>query len=297
MNLKKLCLVAALLTQAVCVAQPTKIVVPFTAGGMADSVARIIEKSLTESLNRDFVVEYKTGAGGTIAARSVARSRAKETVLMVHSSAFVINSLYRDAEYNVLSDFEPVMLIGHVPMVAVAALQSEFVAIPNIKNTQRTLSIANGGMGTAGHAMAEIFAKQLQTTVTHVPYRGETGAVADIVSGSVDLAFVSANTVTGIKDKIKILAVTGAQRHANLPGVPTFRELGMTDLARSVNWIVLVANVTADPALLSQVKSSLLNQNNQLKFTALGLEIGSVEVVDFLKQEINKFDALQLKLR
>jgi len=297
MNFKKLCLIATLLTQAVCMAQPTKIVVPFTAGGMADSVARIIEKSLSESLNRDFVVEYKTGAGGTIAARSVARSQTKETVLMVHSSAFVINSLSRDAEYNVLSDFEPVMLIGHVPMVAVVAPQSEFVTISNIKNTQRNLTIANGGMGTAGHAISEIFSKQLQTTVTHVPYRGETGAVADVISGSVDLAFVSANTVIGIKDKIRIMAVTGAQRNANLPGVPTFGELGITDLARSVNWIVLVANVTADPALLSQVKSSLSNQNNQLKFTALGLEIGSVEVVDFLKQEINKFDALQLKLR
>jgi tripartite-type tricarboxylate transporter receptor subunit TctC len=299
MTLKQLIFTAALLVQTVCMAQPTKIIVPFTAGGTADSVARIIEKSLTESLGRDFVVEYKTGAGGTIAARSVARARSNETVLMVHSPALVINSMSKDAEYNIFSDFEAVMLIGHVPMVLITNSQSAFVSVLDIKNTKRTLSIANGGIGTAGHVTAEIFAKQLQTSVVHVPYRGEIGAVTDILSSSVDLAFVSANTVTSIKDqnKVKILAVTGNGQHSNLPGIPTFRESNVRDLTQSVNWIVLMANVSADSALLQQIRGILSNKDNQKKFTSLGLEMNATPIVDFLRQELDKFNSLQLTLR
>lgn len=299
MNIKNLVAAAILAMPIFSHAQPIKIIVPFSAGGTADSVARVIEKSLNESFSRDFVVEHKTGAGGTVAARSVARSRGSETVLMVHSAAFVINSLASDADYNIFSDFVPVSLVGHVPMVAVSGMHFGQSKLQDIVNSTGPLSIAHGGIGTAGHLFAEIFSQYIKNPVVLVPYRGESHALADILSNSVNLAIVSLATVTGMKDqhRISILATTGVRRNSQIPQVPTFKELAMTNLEQSVNWIILMANTTADAGLLAKIRNHMSSEDLQKKFLSLGLEPSQTNAADFLRQEHRKFSAMQIKLR
>jgi len=299
MKIKKL-LIAALMSMPFFVAaQPIKIVVPFAAGGTADSVARILEKSLSDSLQRDFVVEYKTGAGGTLASRYVARVRSNETVLMIHSPAFIINSLFADADYNVFNDFIPVSFVGHVPMSVVTGSQSGLTDLNTVLTTDRPLSIAYGGNGTAGHVSAGIFSRHLKVPATLVPYRGEAHALTDILSNSVSLALVSVNTVLGMKDqnRIRILAVSGAQRNIQVPQVPTFRESGITDLVQSVNWIILMANTAADAALIVKIKDQIASGQVQKKLQNLGLEPNDIDAKEFLQQEYNKFGRLQINLR
>lgn len=299
MNIKSLLVAVVLSLPVLSLAQPIKIVVPFAAGGTADSVARILEKSLSDSLQRDFVVEHKTGAGGALAARSVARIRTNETVLMIHSPAFVINSLFGDVDYNIFSDFEAVSFIGHVPMVVITSTASNLLDLETVVNSIRPISIAHGGIGTAGHVTAEIFSRYLKTHATLVPYRGESHALTDILSNSVNLAMVSVNTVMAMKDqnRIRMLAVSGMSRHHQMPLTPTFRESAMPDLVQSVNWIVLMANASADITVIAKIRDQIAKTEMQSKFRALGLETNQILAADFLRQEHRKFSAMQIKLR
>lgn len=299
MNIKNLLVSALLVLPVLSLAQPIKIVVPFTAGGTADLVARTLEKSLSDSLQRNFVVENRTGAGGTVAARSVAKSRTNETVLMIHSAAFVINSLFSDADYNIFSDFEAVSFIGHVPMAVITGTSSGLVDLKSVANTSQPVSIAHGGIGSASHVTAEIFSRYLKTQATLVPYRGESAMTLDLIGNNVNLAVVNLSSLIAIKEQniVRILAVSGTSRNQLIPQVPTFRESGMMNLTQSTNWIILMANASADATIVAKIQEQIAKTDMQFKFRALGLETNQINAADFLRQENKRFAAMQIQLR
>lgn len=238
----------------IAVAQPIKIVVPFSAGGVADLTARTLEQVLVANTPFKYSIEYKVGAGGAIGASHVAKSRGNETVLMIHSLSLVVNSLSTDASY-ALTDFEPVATLGSVQLALVTNPKSPVNSMNRLLATTNPVTFGSAGIGSAAHAASDMFAASTGKTVIHVPYKGDSAALIDILSNNINLLFLA---VGSVRDQpVTILAVTGTRRHRDLSQTPTLHELGIRGFENSGNWLVLVANTTADPRVLEQIRQAL----------------------------------------
>lgn len=285
-------------------AQPVKIVVPYAPGGVTDRCARTVEKTLSSRLPNNFSIEYQTGAGGIIAANNVAKITAKETVLLVHSAAIAANSSDNNSTYDLLKDFIPVAVIGSVPMVLVTNQQSSITTLRRLKEYDSAMFYATAGHGTAMHVAGERLQKNLNKNITAIPYRGESAAFNDILSNNVTMMFASLSIVAGYANspQISMLAITGTKRHEELPLVPTFIEQGISGFDKSPNWIVVLANSTADLATISKIKNaieaSFRDPQDQALYLRAGVEINAqptTNIKEFLAKEIEKVKSLKSK--
>jgi len=286
-------------------AQNVRLIVPYVAGGVTDRSARVIEKTLTRKLPYSFTIEYQTGASGIIAANTVAKNSTKETVLLIHSSSIVTNTLDPNSAYDLLNDFVPVALVGSVPMVLVTNRQSGIVNLKQLKHTNLPLFYATAGPGTALHVAGQRLQQSFNIDITPVPYRGESAAFNDILSNNVTMMFASLSMLSGYTNspQISMIAITGTQRNADLPNVPTFGERGVQGLDRSPNWLVLLANRGADSTVVSRIRSALEESFNDPQDQALYLRAGveinrkpTTNVQEFLTEEIKKVNPLKSKL-
>lgn len=285
-------------------AQTVRVVVPYAAGGVTDRSARVIEKTLTRRLPYSFTIEYQTGAGGIIAANTVAKNNTKETILLIHSSSIVTNALDPNSAYDLLNDFVPVAMVGSVPMVLVSNRQTGIVNLKQLKHTDLPLFYATAGPGTALHVAGQRLQQSLNIDITPVPYRGESAAFNDILSNNVTMMFASLSMLSGYTNstQISMIAITGTQRNADLPNVPTFSERGVQGLDRSPNWLVLLANQGADSAVISRIRSALeesfKDPQDQTLYLRAGVEINrkSFNLQEFLAEEIKKVKPLKSKL-
>jgi tripartite-type tricarboxylate transporter receptor subunit TctC len=283
--------------------QTVQLVVPYTAGGINDRAARVLEKTLSKRLPYNFVVEYQTGAGGIIAANAVAKNYSKDTVLLIHSSAIATNTLNPNATYNLLQDFIPVARLGSVPMVLVANHQSTIKSIKQLKQSTAPLLYGSAGTGTASHVAGELLSLSINQDLTPVFYKGESAALNDILSNNVPMMFISASTVPNFSS-ISILAITGTQRNTRLPDVPTFAEQGVRGFERSPNWLVVLASPGSDQGIISQIKTALSesyvdNQDIEL-YNRTGIDITRqpvTHVTEFLAEEIQRIQKLQARMK
>lgn len=279
-------------------AQTVRLVVPFTAGGIVDRSARVLEKTLSARLPLNFIIEYQLGAGGIIASNLVAKNTSKETVLLLHSSSIVANTIDPNSTYDLAKDFLPVALVGSVPIVLVTNRQSGIVNLKQLKNTDLPIFYATGGPGTAMQVAGERLQQNLNKDMISVPYRGESAAFTDILSNNVTMMFASSSMLTGYTNstQISMIAITGTQRHADFPKVPTFGELGVRGFDRSPNWVVLLANRNADSTVISKIKSaieeSFKDPQDQPLYLRAGIEITrkpTTNVQEFLTAESQKY--------
>jgi tripartite-type tricarboxylate transporter receptor subunit TctC len=286
--------------------QTIKLVVPFSAGGIVDRSARIIEKTLTNRLPYNFNVEYQTGAGGIIAANNVAKNHFKETVLLLHSSAIATNTFNSSSLYDLAQDFVPVAKLGAVPMVLVTNQKSAISTINDLKKFNSPLFYGAGGIGTAMHVAGEILRQNLNKDLTPVFYKGETAAFNDILTNTIPLMIVSASVAASYTNspEVSILAITGTARNSSFPGVPTFAEHGIRGFSRSPNWIVIMANPGADPAVVTKIKNALAdsfnNPQDQEVYRRAGLELNLqpiTNVREFLLEEVEKIRPFHSKLK
>jgi len=235
-------------------AETIKIVVPFAPGGVTDQSARVLAQALTANTSNTYVVEYHVGAGGAVGANHVAKNRGSETVLMIQSLAVVVNSLSADATYS-LADFEPVATLGTVQMALITNPKSTVNTLSKLLSTREPVFFGSSGNGAANHFAGELFGIKTGVNMVHVPYKGEAPALTDIIGNNVNVMFT---TLTVAKNQpVSILAVTGSRRSRDLPQVPTLQEKGVPGFEVSPNWVVLLANSTADPRTLSMIKSAL----------------------------------------
>jgi tripartite-type tricarboxylate transporter receptor subunit TctC len=211
-----------------------RIVVPFTPGGSNDVVAREIAAGLQARFNQTAVVENKPGAGGTIAYTYVAKSPPDGHVLLIAPASFTMSPhLSRNPVYNPVTDFAAINLVVDVPfiMVVPAALPArtvpEFIALA--KSSPKRLSFGSVGVGTPQHLGGELFKLNAGVDLIHVPFRGATAAIPDLLAGRVDMFIGAINSLLPlIKDgKLKALAVSSTRRIASLPDVPTMAEAGL----------------------------------------------------------------------
>lgn len=224
-------------TTAMAQAYPTKpitMVVPFSAGGPSDTVARTIAAAMQQDLKQTVVVENVGGAGGTIGVARVARAAPDGyTIAYHHIGMSTAPTLYRKLTFNPLTDFEYIGQIADVPMTMVARNNfpakdfKEFLAY--IKANHDKLSYANAGLGSAAHLCGLFFMSSIKTEFVTVPYKGTGPAMNDLLGAQVDfMCDQTTNTTSQIKaGKIKAYAVTTAKRVESLPELPTLQEEGL----------------------------------------------------------------------
>ncbi|MFL6799696.1 MAG: Bug family tripartite tricarboxylate transporter substrate binding protein [Xanthobacteraceae bacterium] len=208
-----------------------RIIVPFTPGGSNDVVAREIATGLQERLKQNAVVENKPGGGGSIAYSYVAKSPPDGHVMLITPASFTMAPhLARNPGYNPLTEFAPINLIVDVPFVMVvpaslpARSVQEFIRLA--KASDRKLSFASVGVGTPQHLAGELFKLHAGVDLVHVPFRGATMVLPDLLAGRIDMFIGAINSLLPLieEGKLVALAVTRAQRVASLPNVPTMAE-------------------------------------------------------------------------
>ncbi|MBI2771957.1 MAG: tripartite tricarboxylate transporter substrate binding protein [Burkholderiales bacterium] len=243
--------------------KPVRILVGFPAGSTGDLLARTVGQKLSERLGQPVVVENRTGAGSSIAAEAVARSPADGYVLLLSTSANVINqSVASGLKFDFTRDLAPVMLIGENPVVLVgvasSAPRSVAALIARAKVLPDRMTYASSGNGTFTHLYGELFKLTAGVRITHVPYRGSVPAMTDLLAGVVDLSFTPVTPVMAhIKSgRLKALAVIGKGRMAALPDVPTFAEAGIPGF-ESALWFGLSAPTGTPPAIIEQLNGEL----------------------------------------
>lgn len=217
-------------------AKPVSLVVPFSAGGPTDVVARTLAAAMTKTLGQSVVVENKTGAGGTVAPAYVAKAAPDGyTFLIHHNGMATAPALYRKLAYNPVTDFEHVGNVVDVPMTLIAKkdLPPKNVTelIPFVKANAKTLNLANAGLGAVSHLCGTLFQQSLGVTLTTVPFQGTGPALNALLGGQVDLLCdQTTNTVPHIKaGTVKMYGVTTRQRIKALPDAPTLQEGGIKD--------------------------------------------------------------------
>ena len=263
--------------------KPIRIIVPFPAGGPTDITARVVGQAIGEALKTPVLVDNKSGAHGFIGVTEAAKSPADGYTLMMASIGTMgINPrLHEKIPYDANKDFAPVSLVVTVPIVVVAnptvlPVQTIAELVTYLKANPGKVNFASAGTGGSSHLVPEYFKYRTGTVMTHVPYKGSGPAIADVVAGQVQLMFDTLLTSTPFvkSGRLKMLAVTTAQRLADYPDVPTVGEaLGMKDFEAS-SWYALYAPAGTPPELVlrlsAEVDSALKNPAVAKRLTDLG---------------------------
>ena len=231
------------------------LLVPFAAGGSSDVVMRLVSAKVSDSVKQAIVIENRPGGGGNVAALALKNAPSDGyTLMMGHTGTHAINAtLYPDLKFDPIKDFQPITaLISFnnillVPEASPTKTAVELVAFAKTKPDG--LTYGSQGVGTGGHLLGVILAKQTGIKLVHVPYRGVAPAVTDMVAGRVDMMFSSYLTASPhIKSgKLRMLGLAGARRHPLIPEVPTMAEAGFAGVEME-QWFGLFAPAgTSDP--------------------------------------------------
>ncbi|WP_160981405.1 tripartite tricarboxylate transporter substrate binding protein BugD [Pusillimonas sp. TS35] len=213
--------------------RPINMVVPFSAGGPTDNVARSLGEAMRPTLGETVVVENKAGAGGTIGTSQVARAKPDGySILLMHIGFSTAPSLYKNPGYDPNTSFEPIGLVVDVPMTIIA--RADFPAnnikelIEYVKANKDKVTLANAGIGAASHLCGTMFSKAIGVDLLTIPYKGTGPAMNDLLGKQVDLLCdQTTNTTQHIKaGTVKAYAVTSKQRVPTLPDLPTMQESG-----------------------------------------------------------------------
>jgi tripartite-type tricarboxylate transporter receptor subunit TctC len=279
-----------------------RLIVPYSAGGGADTTARLIAPKLQEALGQTIVVDNKPGAGGMIGDEIVAKAAPDGHTLLLGAFAHAVNpSLFAKMAFRTPEDFAPVSLLVTVPELLVitpshpAKTVAELVALA--KAQPGKLSYASSGNGSAQHLAAELFKMRTGTDIQHVPYKGGALAVADVAAGHVPFYFgnMSSALPQARGGRVRALAVTSAGRSPAAPDVPTIAEAGVRDCEIS-EWNALIAPAGTPPQVIARLHAEVAKimrmEEIKAKFADLGADaIGSSpdELAAFMRAEMVKW--------
>ena len=262
--------------------RPIRAVVPFPPGGGTDIIARMVLLKLGERIGGTFVIDNRSGAGGTIGTDLVAKSAPDGYTVLVASSSHTINpSVFRKIGYDPARDFSPVTIIASGPGVLVvhpsvpAKSVKELIALARAKPGQ--LIYASAGNGTPPHLSAELFKSLAGVDMVHVPYKGNTLAFADLFSGAVSVSFPTITSgLPPVKaGKLRALGVTSKQRSTVAPDIPTIAESGLAGY-EATTWYGMLAPAGTPRAIVDALQRhtvAILTQGDlRDKLLAQGLE-------------------------
>jgi tripartite-type tricarboxylate transporter receptor subunit TctC len=238
-----------------------RVVVGFPAGSATDVATRILANQMSQDMGQPFVVENRPGASSDIAAKAVASSAADGYTLFVLTIANVINTSSGRTDFtDIEKSFAPVAMIGSVPIMLVANADQKINSVKDLvtaaKVNPKAISYASSGNGTAPHLSGELFAKIAGVDILHVPYKGSSQAVTDLLAGRVNIMFAPASTVLPHTKSGRLvgLGVASSTRIPSAPDLPTLAESGLKEFESSV-WFGLVAPVGTPASVVSALSS------------------------------------------
>jgi tripartite-type tricarboxylate transporter receptor subunit TctC len=282
--------------------KPVRLIVPFTPGGGADLVGRVVAEKLTEKWGQPVIVENRPGAGGNLAAKMVATAAPDGYTLFQYNVANAIApSVYRNLNYDPLKDFAAVGRLGSSPLLLVAQLElparnlEQLIAYARANPSK--LTYASSGTGGSTHLLGELFNTLAGTKIVHVPYKGGLPGITDLLGGRVDLMFVT--PASGLQHvssgKLRALGVSSAKRSSLAPNIPTIAEAGVPGFDASA-WYGLVAPAGTPVSIVEQInrdiRAVLQQRDVRDRFAAEGVEIEAdtpAQFSAFLRTEVERW--------
>lgn len=280
--------------------RPITLVVPFTAGGIADAGGRVVAKALSGILGQPVIVENKAGAGGIVGGEYVANAKPDGYTLLIASNGVAVTFpfLFKKLSFDPQKNFTPVHGISISPLMVAVRSDAPYKTLPELidfaKKNPEKINFASVGQGSAHHMLAELLQKEAGIKMTHIPYKGASAAFTDFLGGSIDLMIDYQLQLAPLEEagKIRILAVAAADRLPTMPKVPTFVEQGYKSVLVSAYSIVLATTGTPQPILdkLSAAVAQMLKDPEIVKYYAergsrLMTGYGPKELTEFLDKE------------
>ena len=282
-------------------AKPVKIIVPFAPGGSADTLGRLVAQKLSEQLKASFVVENRAGAGGSVGSELVSNAAPDGYTLVVSgiASHVIAPMLPQGTPYDPVRDFTHVALFGGPPAVLAVhpSLKAkdlrEFVLLA--KSKPGGLSYGSPGNGTQGQLVAELFKKEAGVDIVHVPYKGASAAVSDLIAGHIPSV---STTLTTAAPQIRAgrargLAISAASRLADFPDIPTFAEMGYPDLVATV-WFSLSGPANMPPEIVERLNAEV-NRALELSDVRERLKVEGIVPQRFTARDFSAFVAAEVK--
>lgn len=283
--------------------KPVRIVVSFSPGGPNDLMARILAARLTANTGRQFLVDNRPGAGGTIGNDMVAKSDPDGYTLLFASAPFVIAPpLYgKKLQYDTLRDFTGVTKVAESPLVLMVAPESPYKTLRDVLDAARAqsgkLNYGSGGVASTPHLAVSLLQSVTGVKMTHVPYKGGGPSIQALMAREIDLLLDSITTGGTFiaAGKLRALAVSSEQRSPKLPNVPTFAEAGLADY-RMTHWVGLVApGRTPAPVLEKlhqEVLRALASDDVKARFAEMGAQpapTSAAEFNGFIRTEVERW--------
>ena len=281
--------------------RPIRVIMPFPPGGTVDVVTRLVTSEAGEVLGKPFVLDYRPGAGGTIATEATARAQPDGYTLLVTTPNHTINPAMRaKLPFNTEADFAAVTLIGNVPELLIAHPSAPFNTMREFlqyaKANPGKLSYSSAGIGTLPHITMELLLRNAGLQVTHVAYKGAAPAINDLMGGVVHLKYDTYATTAPLlpSGKVKVIATAGRSRLAQLPNIPTVAESGFPGYEGYL-WIGVLAPHGVPPEAISTLSSALIKGARSPKVAAR-FQADGIETPAGGPEELSRLIASELKL-
>jgi tripartite-type tricarboxylate transporter receptor subunit TctC len=279
-----------------------KIIVPSQPGGGTDIVGRLLAQHLSSDLGQSFFVENKAGAGNMIGINAVAKSSADGYTLLFVPSTLVLNTvLYKNISFDPIKDFSPVSVAATVPNILIVnmgvpvANLNDYLNLAKQKNSN--LSYGSAWIGTSPHMSMELLKSMANIQIQHIPYKGTSPAVSDLLAGQVSGVFTNALEAMPLiaSGKVRALAVSGQRRIDSLPQVPTVQEAGVANYL-SIQWYGLLAPAGTPTPIIDRLHQSVVKglktKTIKDKLASDGAEaVGNTpqEFAQLIKSEMDKW--------
>ena len=283
--------------------KPITIVVPFSAGGTTDILARLVGQYLTTELGQPVVVDNKAGAGGNIGGALAAKAPADGyTLFMGTVGTHAINAaLYKKMPFDHVKDFAPLSRVANVPNLLVAHPSQPFKTVPEMiayaKANPGKINFGSPGNGASPHLSGELFKSMAKVELTHIPYKGSAPAVSDLLGNQIAIMFDNMPSVIPHvrSGKLRAIAISTAKRSPELPDVPTIAEAGVPGY-EAVSWFGLFAPAATPKPVLDKLSTALskvlANPEVQKKISAQGGETVNetpAQFAAFIRSETTKW--------
>jgi tripartite-type tricarboxylate transporter receptor subunit TctC len=262
--------------------RPIKLIVPFSVGGDADVIGRVLAERLGAELKQPIIVENVTGAGGNIGVERVIRSEPDGyTLLLAPMGVLSVNpTLYKGLTFDASKDLIPISLAyetGHLVVVSPALPAKSLAELADlVRSKSGKFSFGSGGLGTSTHLYGEVFKMATKGDILHVPYRGNGQALNDVIAGQIQIMFpqIASAASQAASGLVRPLAVTTEHRSPLLPDVPTVVEAGMPELA-GTSWGAIMAPRGTPPEIVARLNSAIVKVVNgsdvRGRFEAIGI--------------------------
>jgi len=283
--------------------KPVRVIIGYSAGGPTDVLGRIIAQKVSVNVGQTMVIENRPGANSMIGTEAVAKAAPDGYTLLLASIGHTVNpSFYGKVPYDAIKSFAPITLVATLPLIMVvnpalpAKSMKELIALARARPGQ--LTFGSAGNGSSPHLGAELLKTMAKIDMTHVPYKGNGPALADVIAGQIPLMFypvvgVAQNVATG---KLRALAIGAKQRLDDLPEVPTMSEVGFKDFEQSAPWIGHLAPAATPNEIVTKLHAeivrTLADPEVKDRMKTLGaVVVGSTpaEFAAFLRSDLGKW--------